>query len=103
MSRIFLIVRNLTPVQFLATGYFVISIIGGIILSLPIATADGDFSPFLDSLFTSTSAVTTTGLIVYDTGSYYNLFGQSVIMVLFQIGGLGYMLFAVLAYSVGKI
>jgi trk system potassium uptake protein TrkH len=72
---------------------------------MPFSSVNGQYTSFLDSLFTSMSAVTTTGLIVVDTSTYFNMFGQTVIMILFQIGGLGYMIFislAVLGFA-GKI
>ncbi|MEW6614559.1 MAG: TrkH family potassium uptake protein [Thermodesulfobacteriota bacterium] len=87
--------RKRTPIQILSVGFILISLIGGILLYLPISSSSGETTPYLDALFTATSAITTTGLIVVDTGSHYNLFGQIVIMILFQIGGLGYMLFFV--------
>lgn len=83
----------LTPIRSLTIGFSFLSLIGAVLLSLPIASVTGQSTPFLDSLFTSMSAVTTTGLIVVDTGSYFNWFGQLVIMILFQVGGLGYMVF----------
>jgi trk system potassium uptake protein len=85
--------KNLSPIQVLAVGFVLISLLGGIVLYLPISSSTGNPTPFLDALFTATSAVTTTGLIVVDTGSHYNLLGQTVILILFQVGGLGYMLF----------
>lgn len=69
------------------------SLVGAVLLSLPLSSTSGNYSSFVDSLFTSMSAVTTTGLVVFDTGSYYNWFGELVIMLLFQVGGLGYMIF----------
>ncbi|MBU1767743.1 MAG: Trk family potassium uptake protein, partial [Candidatus Omnitrophica bacterium] len=69
---------------------------GTFLLSLPIATSGNVTQSFVDVLFTSTSAVTTTGLIVADTGKFYSLFGQTVILVLIQICGLGYMIFIAL-------
>lgn len=83
------------PIQILSIGFILISVVGGILLSMPISSYSGRTTPFIDALFTAASAVTTTGLIVVDTGSYYNLFGQIVIIILIQIGGLGYMLFFV--------
>lgn len=95
--------NRLTPIQLLAIGFLLLSVFGGLLLSLPVCAADGTPTPFLDALFTSVSAVTTTGLIVVDTGSHYNLTGQSLILLLFQIGGLGYMLFFVfLAWLLGR-
>ncbi len=66
-------------------------IIGTILLSLPWAVADGSWSNPLTALFLATSAVCVTGLSVVDVGSYYSPFGQAVLLMLFQIGGLGYM------------
>lgn len=62
---------------------------------LPLATRDGTSTPFSDALFTSTSAVCVTGLIIYDTAIYWSLFGQSVILLLIQIAGLGVVIIAV--------
>ncbi len=87
--------RLLSPIQTLVLGFLLLTLLGGVILSLPVSTQDGRFQPFLDALFTSASAITTTGLVVVDTGRYYNLFGQIVIMLLIQVGGLGYMTFIV--------
>lgn len=98
--------RNLlTPIRSLTFGFSLLSVIGAVILMMPFSSINGQYTSFLDSLFTSMSAVTTTGLIVVDTGTYFNRFGQTVIMILFQIGGLGYMIFislAVLGFA-GKI
>jgi len=82
----------LTPIQLLVLGYISITIIGSLLLMLPIASSSGTPQSYIDALFTSTSASTTTGLIVEDTGTYYSLFGQGVILLLFQIGALGYMI-----------
>ena len=65
-------------------------------MSLPIASASGNSQSFIDALFVATSAISTTGLTVVDLGSFYSLFGQIVILVLIQIGGLGYMIFIVM-------
>ncbi len=82
----------LTPIQLLVIGYISISIIGSLLLMLPVASSSGIPQNYIDALFTSTSASTTTGLIVEDTGTYYSLFGQGIILLLFQIGALGYMI-----------
>jgi trk system potassium uptake protein TrkH len=79
-------------------GFIVFILLGAIILSLPISTSSGMYQPFINSFFTATSAVSTTGLIVEDTGSYYSLIGQIVILILIQIGGIGYMSFIVLLF-----
>ena len=70
--------------------------IGTFLLSLPVATADGSFAGLVTALFTATSAVAVTGLVVVDTGSFWSPFGQVVIMLLFQIGGFGIMTAATL-------
>ncbi|MBI4539472.1 MAG: Trk family potassium uptake protein [Gemmatimonadetes bacterium] len=95
--------RHITPAQSLLVGFTFITLAGTILLALPVASAGGFPTPFIDALFTSTSAVTTTGLIVVDTGSHYSLFGQIVVLALFQIGGLGYMTFvAMLVFLAGS-
>ena len=71
-------------------------------LILPVSSVASTSQNFLDALFTSTSAVTTTGLIVVDTGTYYNFFGQFVILILIQIGGLGYMIFFAVVFVAMK-
>lgn len=85
---------KLEPVQVLALGFAGVILTGALLLMLPISAANGQSTPFLDCLFTSTSAVCVTGLVVVDTGTYWSLFGQIVIMLLIQTGGLGFMTFA---------
>lgn len=86
--------KKLSEVQVLAMGFIIVILIGGTILSLPISSASGEATSFLDSVFTATSATCVTGLVVVDTGTHWNLFGQTVIMILIEIGGLGFMSFA---------
>ena len=87
----------------LMVGSFAFAIaIGTVLLSLPLASATGESIRAIDALFTSTSATCVTGLIVLDTGSDFSLFGQLVILVLLQLGGLGIMTFSVsLVLAVG--
>lgn len=85
---------SLDPPKVLVLGFAVIIFLGSVLLSLPIATQDGNGLPWLDALFTSTSATCVTGLIVVDTGTTFTLFGQLVIISLIQVGGLGFMTFA---------
>lgn len=89
---------RLKPVQILALGFAFVIFIGACLLSLPISSAAGVSTNFLDSLFTSTSAVCVTGLVTLDTGTYWSLFGQVIIMLLIEIGGLGFMSFATLIF-----
>ncbi len=88
--------RKLSPTQILALGFPLIMLIGTVLLMLPIASADGTSAPPLTAAFTSVSATCVTGLIVEDTGTYWSSFGHVVILFLVQIGGLGFMTFAVM-------
>jgi trk system potassium uptake protein len=84
----------LDPPKVLVLGFAALILLGSFLLTLPIATVDGDGLPFLNALFTATSATCVTGLVVVDTGTTFTLFGQLVILSLIQIGGLGFMTFA---------
>ena len=70
-------------------GFAILILIGGFLLSLPISNRDGQWLSAVDSIFTSTSAVCVTGLIVVDTAVQFTVFGQIVLLCLIQIGGLG--------------
>ena len=86
---------NLSPPSLLALGFFFFFLIGTLLLKLPIAHY-GELS-WINALFTSTSAVTITGLSVVNVGEAYTTFGKVIIMLLLQCGGLGFMTFAILA------
>lgn len=88
------LLRN--PIRLVPSLFLLAIAIGTFLLTLPIATADGIRAPFLTALFTATSAVAVTGLVVVDTGSYWSPFGQVAILLMFQIGGLGIMTAATL-------
>ncbi|MDY7221092.1 TrkH family potassium uptake protein [Halalkalibacterium halodurans] len=88
-------VIHLSPPQILALSFLVFIMIGTLLLKLPIASTT--YISWIDAMFTATSAITVTGLVVVDTGTDYTVFGQVVIMILIQLGGLGLMTFAVLA------
>ncbi len=95
--------RNINPTQTIVLGFLTVIIIGSILLSLPIASSDGSSIPYVDALFTSSSAVAVTGLVVVDTGTHWTLFGQIVILILIQIGGLGFMtMITMFAMIIGK-
>ncbi|MGN8913752.1 TrkH family potassium uptake protein [Anaerofustis butyriciformans] len=83
--------RKLTYTQIIALGFFLIILTGGILLTLPISSRSGEFTPFLNAIFTATSATCVTGLVVYDTFTHWSLFGQIVIICMIQIGGIGFM------------
>lgn len=89
-------VWSLTPAKIILGGFFLMILIGGILLSLPFSSKSGQSTPFLDAFFTATSATCVTGLIVHDTSTYWSLFGQMVIITLIQIGGMGVVTLAVL-------
>jgi trk system potassium uptake protein TrkH len=72
-------------------GFGAMIILGTLLLMFPIASRSGEWTPFVDALFTSTSAVCVTGLVVVDTLDYWTIFGQAVILVLIQLGGFGFM------------
>ncbi len=83
--------KRLTTTQALALGFFIIILTGALLLTLPIASRDGNITSFMDALFTSTSATCVTGLIIADTYTKWSLFGQLIILLEIQIGGLGFM------------
>ena len=87
---------KLSSVQIIALGFFIMIMTGTALLMLPWATRDGGGASFSDALFTATSASCVTGLVMRDTGTYWTLFGQLVIICLIQIGGLGFMTIATL-------
>ncbi|MBU4304137.1 MAG: TrkH family potassium uptake protein [Candidatus Omnitrophica bacterium] len=125
MARIFIILRQLIvmsslfsrtkrlqklisllgfrPAQLLVVSFLMTILIGAFLLTLPIASHSGEALGFIDALFTATSATCVTGLIVKDTGTFFSLFGQLVILALMQIGALGIMTFSVTLFlAVGK-
>lgn len=81
--------HRLSSFQIIISGFVGVILLGALLLMLPVSTAEGCITPFNETLFTATSAVCVTGLVVQDTGSYWSGFGQAVILALIQIGGLG--------------
>ena len=81
--------RKLTSFQIIIFGFSGVILLGAILLMLPFYSREGMTTPFLDALFTSTSAVCVTGLVLHDTATYWSTFGQLIIMLLIQIGGMG--------------
>jgi len=86
MSRIF---KNLSSARVIALGFLVVILIGSILLSLPFSIRDGVSVSYIDALYTSTSAVCVTGLVVVDTADTFTPVGQFIVGLLIQIGGLG--------------
>lgn len=95
--------KIISPFKILAIGFATVILTGGFLLTLPISSATGQTTSFLDGVFTATSAVCVTGLVVVDTGVYWSLFGQLVILTLIEIGGLGFMAMStIFALIIGK-
>ena len=83
--------KKLSPFRIIILGFIGIILLGGLLLMLPWASRSGVSASFEDAIFTSTSAVCVTGLVVQDTATYWTVFGQIIILILIQIGGLGVM------------
>ena len=81
--------RRLSSFQIIILGFAGVILLGALLLMLPISATGRNVTPFNEALFTATSAVCVTGLVVQDTGSYWSIFGQTVILALIQVGGLG--------------
>ncbi len=94
---------KISPFQKILIGFALVILAGALILMAPISSRSGEVTPFFDALFTSTSAVCVTGLVVRDTATYWSWFGQAVLLVLIQIGGMGVItVAAMLAIISGK-
>ena len=77
--------HRLSSFQIIISGFVGVILLGALLLMLPVSTTEGCITPFNETLFTATSAVCVTGLVVQDTGSYWSGFGQAVILALIQI------------------
>lgn len=91
--------HGFNPLPMIALGFVTVILLGSLLLTLPVASATGVCVSWFDALFTATSAVCVTGLVVVDTGTTYSTFGHAVLMVLIQIGGLGFMTFLTLLFT----
>ncbi len=95
--------KHFSSAQIILLGFLGVILLGALLLMLPISSKSGNVTPFLDALFTATSATCVTGLVVKDTATYWSEFGQFIILLLIQIGGLGVVTVAVsLAMLSGK-
>ncbi|OQC15217.1 MAG: Ktr system potassium uptake protein B [Firmicutes bacterium ADurb.Bin080] len=83
--------RKLSVWQIIAIGYALVILLGSFLLSLPFSSKEHIWTPYLNSLFTATSATCVTGLVVYDTFTHWSGFGQAIILLMIQIGGIGFM------------
>ena len=81
----------LSPGQMMVAGFGFLILLGAVLLTSPLSSANGTSTSFIDALFTATSAVCVTGLVVVDTSIHWSIFGKVVIILLIQVGGLGFM------------
>ncbi|MCI7794892.1 MAG: Trk family potassium uptake protein [Lachnospiraceae bacterium] len=93
---------KISPTRLLLGGYCTIILIGTLLLSLPAASRDGAVTPVSDAFFTATSAACVTGLVRFDTFSHWSLFGQIVILLLIQVGGMGFVTIVLSMYLLSK-
>lgn len=82
--------KRLDPARTLVIGFLIIIAVGTFLLCLPVSSRSGQYTPLVDCLFTATSATCVTGLVIYDTYSHWSVFGQFIIALMIQIGGLGF-------------
>lgn len=90
-----ILLQKSKPIQMLVIGYFIITLTFALLLMLPVSSANQRPQSFIDAMFMASSGISTTGLTVVDIGSFYSIFGQIILMLDFQIGGIGYMAFIV--------
>ena len=83
------VLKQFSSARIILFGFIIMIFVGASILSLPISSRSREFTPFIDALFTATSASCVTGLIVYDTATHWSVFGKIIIIAMIQCGGLG--------------
>ena len=93
---------RLSSFQIIILGFAGVIFLGSLLLCLPLATRGAGSAPFSDALFTATSAVCVTGLVTQDTATYWSVFGQIIILILIQIGGMGVMTVATLLALIAR-
>lgn len=91
--------NNFSIPQIIISTYASLILLGGILLSMPISSADGTWTSFIDALFTATSATAVTGQVTLNTAEHWNYFGKTIIITLIEIGGLGFMTIWVVFYN----
>jgi len=90
------------PIQFIALGFGVVILLGSLLLTLPVFTQSGESTPFIDALFTATSATCVTGLTTLTTSEHWNMGGQVIILCLIEVGGLGFMMMPFIFFAIMK-
>ncbi len=88
--------QNIPSAHIILFGFATVILLGSLILTLPVCSAEGTFTPYIDALFTSTTSVCVTGLVTVNTAGHWNLFGQFIILLLIQLGGMGVVAFMML-------
>ena len=91
-----------TTTKIIAAGYFTVIALGTLLLMLPVSNRGGEAASFMDAWFTATSATCVTGLVTHDTYTFWSEFGQVVILILIQIGGIGFMTIAISALTLTR-
>ena len=81
--------NKVSTTQIIALGFVILVVVGGLLLMLPVASRDGQWTSLIDAMFTAGTSSCVTGLVVVNTLEHWSFFGQFVIMCLIQIGGLG--------------
>ena len=95
--------NKLSVWKFLSLGYVTVILLGSFLLALPVSNSSGEWTDYIDALFTATSATCVTGLIPVDTATHWSVFGQVVLLLLIQTGGLGFMTFVSMLFNlIGK-
>ena len=92
--------NSLTAAKFMAVGFALAILMGSILLWLPISSATGESVSYLDALFTATTSMCVTGLVTVPTFSSWSIFGQAVILIMIQLGGLGVVTCSTIAFIV---
>lgn len=99
MGKIRKFFNDMSFTQVLVFGYTVVTLVSAVLLMLPVSTSSRTVTPLNDCIFTTTSAISGTGLVLYDTYSHWSLFGQIILLIVIQIGGIGFMSMAIFALS----
>lgn len=90
--------KKISTTRLIALSFLIVILTGSVLLCLPFSSQNGEWTNFIDALFTATSATCVTGLVVFDTYTHWSLFGQLVILVMIQIGGIGLMTIIIMVF-----
>ena len=96
--KMFKSLKRISSTRMIALSFLIVILSGAILLCLPVSSRTGEWTSFIDALFTATSATCVTGLVVFDTYTHWSLFGQLVILTMIQIGGIGLMTIIIMVF-----